>query len=257
MPADLEQLGPVVLLAPEAGEPRGAAPQDRGHDRDGLHIVHRRRAAIEARTRRERRLEARLALLAFEALDQRGFFAADICARTAMQEHIVIIARTASVLADQPGVVRLVDRLLQRLRLADIFATNVDVGRPRAHREARDQRAFDQLVRIVPHDLAVLARTRLGFVGIDDQEAGPPVLVFLGHEGPLHPGGEARTAATAKAAGLHVVDDRILPLGEQRFGIVPVATRLRGLQAPVLKPVEVGENAVLIGQAHAITPNTT
>src|SRR5258708_40351658 len=49
MAADLEQLGaPVVVVAPEAVEPRRPAPQDRRRDRDALDIVHRGRAAIEA-----------------------------------------------------------------------------------------------------------------------------------------------------------------------------------------------------------------
>src|SRR3546814_11785736 len=74
----MEQLGALVVLAPEALGPRLAAPQDRRDDRDALDIVDRRRAAIEARARRKWRLQARLALLALEAFDHRGFFAADI-----------------------------------------------------------------------------------------------------------------------------------------------------------------------------------
>src|SRR3546814_8432023 len=72
MAADLEQLGALVVLAPEAREPRRAAPQDRRDDRDALDIVDRRRAAIEARARRKWRLQARLALLALEALDRKS-----------------------------------------------------------------------------------------------------------------------------------------------------------------------------------------
>src|SRR5438270_382467 len=63
MARDLEQLGAFVLRIAEAGEPGRTAPQDRRHDRDALDIVDRRRAAIEASASRERRFEARLALL--------------------------------------------------------------------------------------------------------------------------------------------------------------------------------------------------
>ena len=56
----------------------------------------------------------------------------------------------------------------ERLGLADELAADVDIGGPRAHREAREQRALDQLVRIVADDLAVLATARLGFVGVDN-----------------------------------------------------------------------------------------
>src|ERR1700741_5116731 len=78
MAADLEELGALVVVPPEGREPGGTAPQDRGHDCDRFDIVDRGRAAPEARACRERRLQARLALLAFEAFDLRGFLAADI-----------------------------------------------------------------------------------------------------------------------------------------------------------------------------------
>ena len=78
-------------------------------DRDALDIVDRGRAAIEPRAGRERRLEARLALLALQALDHRGLFAADIGARAAVEEDVEVVARAAGVLAEQPGVIGLVD----------------------------------------------------------------------------------------------------------------------------------------------------
>ena len=57
-----------------------AAPRRRmcRHDRDGLDVVDRGRAAVEAGAGRERRLQARLALLALEAFQQRRLFAADV-----------------------------------------------------------------------------------------------------------------------------------------------------------------------------------
>jgi len=68
----------MVVLAPEAGEPVGAAAQDGGRDGHRLHVGHRGRAAVQAHVGREGRLEPRLALLALQALDQRGLLA---CAR--------------------------------------------------------------------------------------------------------------------------------------------------------------------------------
>src|SRR3546814_14862495 len=66
----------LVILAPERGEPRRAAAQDRRDDRDALDIVHRRRATVKARARRARGFQARLDLLALEAFASRGFFVA-------------------------------------------------------------------------------------------------------------------------------------------------------------------------------------
>ena len=99
---------------------------------------------------------------------------------------------------------------------------------------------------IVADDFAVLAGAGLGFIGIDDEKAGTAVLAFLGHERPFHPGRESRTAATAQARRLDFLDDRVLPARHQVFRVVPVATLLRAIQTPVLKAVEVGEDAILV-----------
>src|SRR3546814_3241328 len=90
MAADLEQLGALVILAPDRGEPRRAAAQDRRDDRDALDIVHRRRATVKARARRARGFQARLALLALEAFDQRGFFAPDVSPGAAADEDVTV-----------------------------------------------------------------------------------------------------------------------------------------------------------------------
>jgi hypothetical protein len=92
MAADLEELGAPIILAAEAGEPRSATTQDSRRDGDALDIVDRGRAAIKAGAGREWRLEARLALLAFEALDHRGLFAADIGAGATMDEDVEVVA---------------------------------------------------------------------------------------------------------------------------------------------------------------------
>src|SRR3546814_17185631 len=61
------------------------------------------------RPRRKWRLEARLALLALEAFEHRGLFAADIGARAAMDEDVEIIARAARVLAAEALAIGLGD----------------------------------------------------------------------------------------------------------------------------------------------------
>src|SRR5690606_32775170 len=96
--AYLEKLGALVVLAPEAGEPGGATAKDGRDDRDALDVVHRRRAAVEACSGGERRLEPRLALLAFETLDHRGLFAADVGPRAPVDEHIEVVARPGRIL---------------------------------------------------------------------------------------------------------------------------------------------------------------
>ena len=95
MARQLEQLGAFVLRIADAREPLGAAPQDRRHDRDALDIVDGRRAAVEARACRERRLQPRLALLALKAFEHRRLFAADVGAGAAVDEQVEVVARAS------------------------------------------------------------------------------------------------------------------------------------------------------------------
>ena len=103
-------------------------------------------------------------------------------------------------------------------------------------------------MRVVPHDLAVLAGARLELVGIDDEIARPPVSGLLGHERPLEPGREARAAAAAQPRGLHLLDDPVAALLEELLGAVPLSARHGALQPPVVEAVEIGEDAVLVGK---------
>ncbi len=103
MAGDAEDLGAAVLGPAETGEPGGATAQDGGRNGDGFDIVDSGRTAIETDAGRKGRLQARLALLAFERLDQRGFLAADIGAGAPVDIKIEVPAGAAGVLADQPA----------------------------------------------------------------------------------------------------------------------------------------------------------
>ncbi|MNY09041.1 hypothetical protein D3C86_1419320 [compost metagenome] len=149
------------------------------------------------------------------------------------------------VLAEQARIVTFVDGCLQRLTLAHIFAANVDIGRMRTHGETGDHAAFDQRMRIVAQDFAVLAGAGLGFVGVDD-EIMRTTVIFLRHEGPLETRREASAAATTKAGSLHLVDDPVTTLFDDLLGTVPMAARLHALQGLVLEAVEIGKDAILI-----------
>jgi hypothetical protein len=108
-----------------------------------------------------------------------------------------------------------------------------------------DQAALDQQMRIVAHDVAVLAGTRFGFIGVDD-EIVRAVLHHLRHERPLQPRREARAAAPAQAGRLDLIADPFGTELHQLFGGVPRAALLRLFEAPVVAAVQVGEDAVLI-----------
>ena len=251
MALDAEDLGARVLRPPEAREPGGAAPQDGRHHGDRLDVVHRGRRAVEADRRREGRLQPRHALLALQRLDQRRFLAADIGAGAAMDVEVEVPAAAAGVGAEQPGGVALVDRRLHHEVLVVVLAAHVDVAGVGAHRDAGEQAALRQGVRVVPQDVAVLAGAGLGLVGVHHEVVRPPVRL-LRHEGPLHAGREAGAAAAAQPGLLHLVDDPVAALGDELRRAVPVAAPARRLQPPVVQAVEVGEDAVLVGEGHPL-----
>ena len=160
---DLEQLGAGIVGHAERGKPRAAAAQDVRHDGDALDIVDRRRRTVEPDVGRERRLQARHALLAFEALDERRLLAADVGAGAVVDDNVEVPA-VVVVLADELGGVGFIDGGLQALALADELAAHIDEAGVRPHGERGEQRPLDQQVRIVAHDLAVFARARLALV---------------------------------------------------------------------------------------------
>ena len=78
-----------------------------------------------------------------------------------MDEHVKIIAGLGGIFAEQAGGIGLVHRGLKHLGFVDKLTANIDIGGARAHRETRDQRPFQQAVRIMANNLTILARPRL------------------------------------------------------------------------------------------------
>src|SRR6516162_142723 len=227
---------------------RGAAPRNVRHHRDRFHVVDRGRAAVDADIGRKRRFQTRLTLLAFEAFQERRLLAADIGPGAVMDDDVERKAVDV-VLADEIGRIRLVHRRLQALAFAHEFAADIDEAGMRAHGEAGDQAALDQEMRVVAHDLAVLAGAGLGFIGVD-HEIMRPAVGLLGHERPLESGRKAGAAASAQPRGLHLIDDPIAALLQDGLGAVPSTARTGALEAPVVEAVEVLEDAVFIREHH-------
>src|SRR4029077_3979727 len=203
-------------------------------------------AAVETNIGREWWLQPRLALFALETFQKRGFFAADIGAGTMMNVEIEIPA-VDIILADQFGVISLVNRRLYTLALADEFATHVNVAGVRPHGETRNQAAFDQQVRVVPHDFAVFAGAGLGLVCVDD-EILRAAIRFLRHELPFQAGQGVGPGALAHARRFYVLDDRIAAFFQKRLGAVPGAARTSACQAPVVLAVDIPEDAIFVSE---------
>jgi len=121
-----------------------------------------------------------------------------------------------------------------------------------AHREGGDEAAFDELLRIVTQDVAILAGTRLGLVRVHD-EVMRAAIGLLRHERPFEAGREARAATAAQAGLLHLVENPVTALRDDCRRTVPIAALACSGQAPVLEPVEIGENPVLVFK-HQLPP---
>ena len=147
---------------------RGAFVQDDRHRRERQHVVDHGRAAEQALVRRQRRLGAHLAALAFEAVEQRGFLAADIGAGADADFHVERISGVRDALAEHAAAARRGDRRLHRGDRMRIFGADVDVALGRADRDAGDRHALDQHERIALHDHAVGEGAAVALVGVAD-----------------------------------------------------------------------------------------
>ena len=238
----------------ELREPFRPLTQDRGDRRVALCVVDGRRLTVETEGSRERRLEARLALLALERLEQRGLFTADVGAGAHERVEVEVDAAALYVLAEQPRLVGLLHGGLEaRNGFAEELATDVVVADGRAHGVGTERHPLDQRVRIETQDVAVVAGTGLAFVGVADG-----VLLhrrIARHERPLGAGREACAPATAQSARLDAIDDLFArELAGKHLAPGGIAADLEvGLERP--RAFDAACERLHHHEGHAITPS--
>ena len=237
VPGQREDAVALRLLGAEVGEPVRAVGDDRRHARDRLDVVDDGRARVQALDGGERRPVPRQAAVALERGQQRRLLAADVRARARVHDQLEVEAAAEDVLAEVARLVGLGHRELQPPDRVQHLAAHVDERVAGPDRVAGDDGALDEHVRVGHHQRDVLARARLGLVGVDREVV--RLAVVLGDEGPLHAGREARAAAAAQRPRLdrrdHVVRrhrqrlrQRLVPAGalvpvqRERVGLVPV-----------------------------------
>ena len=240
-----EDLGTLGLLGADGGEPRRALGQDDRHVGEGLDVVDVGRTAHVAGFGRERRLERRLAALAFHRVDEGGLFAADERAGAVADFDVEVEPRAENVLAEQAVFAGLGDGNLEPLDGERVFGADVDEAVVGVDAPAADHHGFDDRIRVAFHDGTVHERARIAFVRIaDDVFVGG---VELAGDFPLQSGREAGAAAAAQAAGLDV--------GEH-LGAVALQAVGQGLVAvagDVLQDVlRIDETAVAERDAHLL-----
>ena len=211
-----------VVRRAELGVFRRAHLHDVLHMAERLDVVDDGRAHPEAENRREiRRLDARIRTLAFQRFNEAGLFAADVGACAAMNVNLDVLAAAENVLAEEILRTRLVESTVQDARAFREFTADIDVGQLHVVREAGDDHALDELMRILVDDLAVLERTRLGFVRVADEINRLAAAAI--DEAPLESARETRAAATTQTGELHVVAKLFL-----RRHLLAVGQILRG-----------------------------
>lgn len=121
-----------------------------------------------------------------------------------MEVDVEVVARAAGVLTDKTSLVSFLDGALKDSGLVVELTTDVDVrssalerslsvvlpirvlqdSSTYVHGASSNQAALEELVRVLPHDLAILASTRLTLIGVDNQVSrGVALLPALGvHE---------------------------------------------------------------------------
>ena len=193
---------------PSLAYPAPPMSNDRRDGCERLDVVDQRRALVEALVGGERGLQARVAALAFQRVEQPGLLAADVGAGAAVHDQRERVPGAEDVLADVARLARFGQRRVEHVGLLHVLAADVDERAVGAGGIGGDHDPLDQHVRGLLHQFAVLERARLGLVGVADQ-----VLVdrALRQERDLLAHRKSRPAASAQAGGFK--------LGQHRLGL--------------------------------------
>ena len=140
-------------------------PRDR---RQRHHIVHNGWLAEQAFKRWQRRLGANNRALAFQALQKRGFFAADIGTGTQTHFKVEGVGRAANRRPQPARRACGADGFEQRLIGMRIFGAEIDKALGRANGHARNRHTFDEGVGVAFHQHPVGEGAAIAFVRVAD-----------------------------------------------------------------------------------------
>merc|ERR1719209_2335652 len=116
-------------------------------------------------------------------------------------------------------------------------------GSPSSALTTSNEAALHQGVRVVAHDLTILAGSRLTFISVDHQVLGAAVIGLV-HEAPLETTGESSSTPPSQPTGLDLVNDPLATLLHNLLGLVPLSSLHGSLQPPVVAAINVGEDSV-------------
>src|SRR5258708_241121 len=164
---DREAAHALALVAPLGGHDGRALLDDVAHPEDGLDIVDQRRPAEEADLARERRLVARQAALALDALEHRRFLAADIGAGAAAEMDLGLLG--------EPRLIELGDLGEEDVAALRVFVAQIEIGVGGFDRPVADQHAFEHTVRIALEIVAALFKGGAALSSVVPPTTRPPL----------------------------------------------------------------------------------
>merc|ERR1719504_618076 len=202
---DVEKLGAGVTSATHTSKPFTTPPADSRSNSNSFNIGDSGGAAKNSNISREWGLQTGLPLLALKAFNQSSLLSTDVGASSTVDKQVKVVAGAAGVGSKEACIVGFLDGLLQVGGLVVELSSDVDVASPGTHGGTSNQAALHQGVRVVTHDLTILASSRLTFVSIDDQVLWATI-VRLVHEAPLETTGESSSTPPSQPTGLDLVN---------------------------------------------------
>ena len=148
---EAHQLGAGVFTGRDVLIPLDAVGQNRRNVAQGFNVVYAGRFPPDAGAGRERRLRTWVGATAFEGVDQRGFFAADIAPCPGVHKQFEVKTGAKDIFTQQTRFGRFGNGPAQVLRRFDIFAAQEDIAAVGFQRERGDQHALHQEVRQLFH----------------------------------------------------------------------------------------------------------
>ncbi|MNC14463.1 hypothetical protein D3C75_622410 [compost metagenome] len=204
---EAHQLGAVIFRAWQRQPlvPLDAVAYDGGHVAQGFDVVDAGRLAPDAGDGGEGGFGPRVGAAPFQGVDERRLFATDVAAGAGVDEQLEVKTRAQDVLAEQAGGLGLFHRAAQVDGGVHVLAAEEDVATVGLEGPGTDDHPLDQQVGQLLHQQPVFVGVRLHLVGVAEQVTDVHALV-LGHQAPLHPGGEAGAAAPLEAGVLDGAD---------------------------------------------------
>ena len=187
-------------------------------------VVDDGRRVVEAVGGWERRLEARLAALALQRVEQRRLLAADVGAGAAVHGDFAVEAGAEDVPAQVPARVRFAHCGEHPPDRVHGLAADVDERVFGADRVAGDDDALDHRVRVVHHQRQIAAGARLALVGVD-HDVVRLRRRFCGMKPHFMPVGKPAPPRPRRLESLHSVDELIGVLREGALRSAGVAVQ--------------------------------